>query len=332
MAANTSIRSYALNWRIKALAFWFFQLAPYGRTIYFRFQKHVTKTIPRPLRPTAVAARAFLENWRALEAHFGPENVCAARVFEFGAGWDLYGNLLFWCMGCDSQLVLDQTRWVRPDQVNIVIRHLQADPPPGARRVPRQLLRLEGQAWLEDLKTSYGIDYLAPADAGCTMLPDASIDAVVTCSVFEHIPAPALERILKECRRILRDDGAMSHCIDYGDHYAHSDPAIGPYNFLRFSSKDWRLFNPGIHHQNRMRHADYARMFTKTGFLISAAECGSAGYPDHLRTIQLAPEFDSRPHDDLLCLFGHFTLTKPPATPVTCGADPAHPAARRPPG
>ena len=50
---------------------------------------------------------------------------------------------------------------------------------------------------------------LAEAD-----LPSASFDRVVSISVFEHVPEPALESIFREVRRVLRPGGILVLTID----------------------------------------------------------------------------------------------------------------------
>ncbi len=95
--------------------------------------------------------------------------------FEFGAGWDLYANLVQWCYGLDRQFVYDLRRWARAAHVNAALRHLHDEPPPNAVRVPTQSVddaRLD-----DDLRRLYGIDYRAPADAGATGLPGGSSTA-----------------------------------------------------------------------------------------------------------------------------------------------------------
>ena len=149
------------------------------------------------MSPTRHTGRWFSEHVRSFEAH-GQGDLGQVRHFEFGAGWDLFGNLVLWCYGLQTQHVYDLTRWARSDQINIVIRHLMEDPPPGAKRTPRDLLA-ESEYFEEDLRRRYGIHYHAPADAGKTDLEPESIDTIATTSVLEHIPAEQLPRLLAEC-------------------------------------------------------------------------------------------------------------------------------------
>ena len=305
-----AFRKFKMNWRTKALAFNMFDRAPFGHEIYYLVQRRVTKTIPRVLNPTAFTARWFVEHARVLGEHAPSGEIGSLSLFEFGAGWDLYGNCVAWCLGAERQTVYDLTRWAKPDQINVVLEHLRREPPPGAVRVPATLLPTRGP-FEPDLLRAYGIDYRAPADAGATALPDGSIDAVSTTSVLEHIPVEQIVRILTECHRLLSPGAVMSHVIDYSDHFAHSDPLITPYNFLSMSAEHWRRYNPGIHYQNRLRHADYAGLFEKTGFKILSARCEQ---PEDaaamLQTVSLSPEFRGRSTADLAPLVGHYVVQR----------------------
>lgn len=60
----------------------------------------------------------------------------------------------------------------------------------------------------------------------------------------------------------------MSFRIDYSDHFASFDRSISAYNFLRYSDRRWRCFNPPLHCQNRLRHKDYIDLFKRSGFEI----------------------------------------------------------------
>lgn len=100
----------------------------------------------------------------------------------------------------------------------------------------------EGMNLIERLKhnpkkllSEANIVYLAPADAANTVLSDASVDYHISTTVFEHIPGEDIKRILKEAKRILKDDGIAIHFIDLSDHFQHKDRSITSINFLRYS-------------------------------------------------------------------------------------------------
>ena len=305
-----AFRKFKMNWQAKALAFNTFDRAPFGNDVYYFVQRRVTKTIPRILSPTAHTARWFIEHMRVLDQRAQGGGIGGLSLFEFGAGWDLYGNCVAWCLGAERQTVYDLTRWAKPDQINVVLDHLRNDPPPGAVRVPQTLLPTRGP-FEPELCRAYGIAYRAPADAGATGLPNASFDAVSTTSVLEHVPPDQIIRIMAECHRLLPPGALMSHVIDYSDHYAHSDPLITPYNFLSIAAEKWRRYNPGIHYQNRLRHADYAKLFEQAGFnILSATSEQPADAAEMLGSVSLSPEFSGRSTAELAPLVGHYVVER----------------------
>ncbi|MCK4818489.1 class I SAM-dependent methyltransferase, partial [bacterium] len=91
----------------------------------------------------------------------------------------------------------------------------------------------------EKFLSKANIQYLAPADAANTGLPDACMDYHISTTVFEHIPREDIERILIEAKRILKKDGIAIHFIDLSDHFQHQDNSITRINFLEYSEKEW---------------------------------------------------------------------------------------------
>ena len=67
----------------------------------------------------------------------------------------------------------------------------------------------------------------------------------------------------------LKKNGMISAIIDYSDHYAHTDPAIGLLNFLNYSSDDWKKYNHESHYQNRLRHYEYIDIFISRIYIES---------------------------------------------------------------
>lgn len=254
------MRRINLGWKRKAAAFRFLDALPGGDTLYFLTQRHVTRTIPRDL---SEHVGWQIEHTRTFRRFFEGDPG-RARLFEFGAGWDLLSSLIQWCFGVDDQVVVDIKRLAKLELVNQTIDYLRRNPPSGAKRLPETRIRHPLE---ESLRRAYGIQYVAPADARRTSLPDGSVDLICTTSVLEHIPRDTLREIMRECHRIASTGAIMSHVIDYTDHYAHSDPSIGEYNFLRYSDSEWQRFNPAIHYQNRLRHAEYGEIFDDAGFV-----------------------------------------------------------------
>lgn len=298
------------DWRLKALAFRVLEHMPMQRTAYSLLQRYVTRSYPRALAPTRESSASQQHHVRTFRERYGPLD--EARLFEFGAGWDLYGNLVFWCLGINRQTVMDLSRWVRPTFVNGAIRHLQRDPPEGAVRTPGALLP-EGAGFDRELERTYGIRYLAPADARDTRLPAGSVDLIATTSTLEHISVPDLRAILRETRRLCHPRSVASHVVDYSDHFAHGDRHITVYNFLRYGSEEWARFNSSFHHQNRLRHRDYRPVFEEAGFevLEEYAE-HDADAAEQLAAVPLAEDFRRYRTEEILPRVGRFVLRPAP--------------------
>ncbi len=120
-------RDVSVGWKLKALAFNIFDRAPYGEQMYYAMQRNVTKTVPRKLAPTAVTASAQLRHAEQIARLF--PDLADIKLLEIGAGWDLYANLIYYCMGVGHQTVIDIRRWAKAEAINAVIAHLRTDPP-----------------------------------------------------------------------------------------------------------------------------------------------------------------------------------------------------------
>jgi len=126
---------------------------------------------------------------------------------------------------------------------------------------------------LQDMPQTFiaeaNIQYLAPADAADTGMPDGSVDYYLSCTVLEHIPLEVLKNIFIEARRILKNDGAAIHFIDLSDHFQHQDQSITKINFLRFTDEQWqRIAGNEFAYCNRLRASDFLRLFSELSFKV----------------------------------------------------------------
>lgn len=234
--------------------------------------------------------------------------------YEFGAGWDLVIPLAFYAFGVENQLLVDIRNLLRVNLINNTIEKFQRmGSNLGIAREPNYFLP-SGCSLLSPLSKYYGIQYLAPCDARNTSIDACSIDFITSTNTLEHIPPKDIQIILNECHRLLKDDGVMSFFIDYSDHYAHFDRTITVYNFLQYSEKQWLLFSPTLHYQNRLRHQDYLNLFQNAGFEM-VDERLQEGSADALKTIeQLLPDkrFKSYTTTELAISSAHIILKKMP--------------------
>ncbi len=241
-----------------------FSAVPGGHRLNYLMQRFVTHSLPRQpddLEGTLATAQRHLDAIMSTTS----KPLADLTFFEFGAGYDLSEPLAAIAIGARNHICYDIKPIARPPMIRaaaMVLRDLGCDlpePPPEDREIP---------GYLE----SIGLTYVAPADARASGLASASIDAVTTTSVLEHISKADLMLIMVELRRILTPGGVCSFAIDYHDHFARTDPGIDGLHFLRFEEQEWKRWNSDLQYQTRLRHDDYVELFEEAGFLLTSVD------------------------------------------------------------
>ena len=224
--------------------------------------------------------------------------LCGTRnIWTFDIAPLLRAERLHAMLGCFAELAADgrlnkALPELRPDRLKqlLELRHLAKDEPP--------------EQWLARLHI-----HVAVRDARDTRLPDRCADLVFSWGVLEHIPEPVLRELVREFKRLLRPDGAMTHYIFTGDQYTYFDRSISYFNYLRFTDKQWRWLDSPIIPQNRLRIGDFRRIFTEGGFEI-LSEDNDLGSKEALSRVPLAPQFRHYSEEDLLTVFS-FMVARP---------------------
>ena len=138
-------------------------------------------------------------------------------------------------------------------------------------------------------------EYLTNGLAGLASLPARSVDLIWSQSVMEHVFKSEFDATVTEWRRIIRDNGVVSHSIDLKDHFNNA------LNNLRFSDRVWesRLFQTSGFYTNRIRHLEMLELFRRHGFSVAVT---SRKCWEQLPTprASLAPRFRDLSEDDLL--------------------------------
>lgn len=238
-------------------------------------------------------------------------------ILEIGTGWEPLVPMLFSLCGSGRVYLTDQTA--------LLDEHTLAGGLESFRQ-NRQLI-LDGlhisQAEFDarfggslgsasQFLEAKGFVYLAPCDCRSLPLASASLDAITSRSVFEHIPPPVIEDILKESLRLLTPGGLLCHFIDNSDHWEHVDPKISRVNFLQFSDRAFSLTHlNGLHYQNRLRHSQYLEILQSCGFEVLRAEKRvDAGSVEALKHLSLAPRFQQFPVEDLAAIDSYLLARK----------------------
>jgi SAM-dependent methyltransferase len=291
-----------MRWQTKAALMQVLSGLPLGQDLHYIAQRRITRSLPS-------SDTKFIEIFDQAKKHIdglrrhSVTQLEDAHLYEFGAGFELGIPLSFYALGAGSQILVDIRKLLRIELVNESIKKLQRmSLRANLSRTPERCLEgkhsdghSDGHSdqWINLLEAWYGIRYLSPCDARNTRLETGSVDFVSSTNTLEHIPAPDIRLILKECRRLLKKDGVMSFIIDYKDHYSYSDPKITPYNFLQYSDSAWRWYSPAFHYQNRLRHKDHIRLIREAGFEVVEENLSSPSEADlaHLHKANISPLF-----------------------------------------
>lgn len=292
------------KWHLKAALQGAMSLFPFRQRMNYVFQKYVTRSLKE--NPTQFISRlgmagAHLEFFTRLNGRL-PQ-----AVLELGTGWRPVVPIGLWLCGVDNLTSIDIQDLRRPEQILLTIQQfVSKDSDTLREKIP--LLRDDRMASLREraavmtegtslqFLTDIGVKFIV-GDARATSFAASSFDHIVSNTTFEHIPGPILSDILKEFRRIITPDGLMTHFIDMSDHYSHFDKSITPYNFLRYSSGQWRWFNNELQYQNRLRMSQYMALHREAG--ITVVEERTNGDATQLDTVPLASEFRGFSREDL---------------------------------
>jgi len=290
------------DWRVKAALKRALSLLPFGERLNYVLQRHVSGNLPHnetKFRSMVLGAHDLVGAYR----RHSSRDLKDATFYEFGTGWALTVPLTFYALGVDRQILVDIRRLVKGDLVNDAIAKFQRIRfDLEFQRLPeRRVPDRGGQSLLSALRRDYGIDYRAPCDARATRLEARSVDCITSTNTLEHIRRADILSILRESRRLLKDDGVVICRIDYMDHYSHFDSRVSVYNFLRYSPAVWAFFSPDMYYQNRLRHPDYLSLVEEAGFTLVEERRLEAESSDleSLRALSLHRDFRHYSLEDL---------------------------------
>jgi hypothetical protein len=272
-------------------------------------QKHVTRSLdlhPAWFDLKLTQSRRHIELYLAARPDRQPPRV----VFELGTGWYPILPLALYLCGASNIWTVDHMPWLRAGAVRATIRRFIEYADTGRLRHSLPWAREDRVIELRSIleapplrSASRVLNRLSiwpwTGDARKTGLRASSVDFLVSIGVLKYIPEEILSGIFAEFGRIASRDAVMSHYISLGDDYAIFDRSITPYNFLKYSRARWRLFNPPLHHQNRLCLSDHQRIHRASGFRIVWQDL-LKGSPADLDRVRLAGEFRRYPREELL--------------------------------
>ncbi len=288
------------KWVLKAVVQKGISLLPYKHRINYLFQKYVTKGVQLSslyFEDRLIHLREHLHFFQKYKGDLADGN-----TLELGTGWYPVVPIGLFLAGAKRMYTVDISALMTKANLCLTIeRYLEwaqagtlqtyLEPNPERLAIARQLLEESQHLTLEQLLDRLNLSYLVK-DARQMELADDSVQLITSNNTFEHIYPNVLREILLEFKRILAEDGVMSHFIDMSDHFAHLDGTISIYHFLRFSQQRWKWIDNDVQPQNRWRLAQYRQMYQELEIVIKE-EKNRPGEPELVAKEPIAIEFQA---------------------------------------
>jgi SAM-dependent methyltransferase len=199
--------------------------------------------------------------------------------FEYGTGWVPALPIGFWLGGAEKTITVDVNTYMQKQYVTeaagIIVKNAEKLKEIYGKLLDEKRLTIlagyvsKNKINVKDILELCRIEYMAPADAVHTGLPDKSVDVHVSHFAFEHIPVEILKAILLEGGRIIKPNGIFINSVDYQDHFAVFTKTIHRLNFLQYSDEKWKQYNSNKYtYVNRLRHEDFLKLFEELGHKI----------------------------------------------------------------
>jgi len=158
---------------------------------------------------------------------------------------------------------------------------------------------------LDDMLKGFNSEYFSKGIDSLKKI-NKSFNLIYSQAVLEHIDIKDFEPIMKECYRLLKQDGVMSHVIDFKDHLG------GGLNNMRFSSsiweKEWFAKRSGFY-TNRIKLSSIVEVCTNIGFSVEIRYLKKWKNLPILRS-KISAEFSNISNNDLLIKEAHLVMRK----------------------
>ncbi len=307
------------NWLIKSALQHVVAVLPYRQRWNEVFQRLGTRSLtmgPDMFGIRLDHAHRHLENFLSIRGQIPkPFN-----VLELGTGWYPTIAMGLYLCGADNIWMVDIDPLIRTPQLKRMMELFCEFLTNGKLRKHLPRLREDRATRLSELASF--VEKEPPAaflarfggkvlvrDAQGTGLPGGSIDLFFSTGVLEYIPRPVIGGIFKEFLRVSTPQAIMSHWISLTDQFSYFDRSIGPYNYLRYTSRQWRYLNSPLIWQNRLRISEYRKAFVEAGYQIVHEE-DARGSIEEFKKIRIAPEFEQYTLEDNLVL-SSWVVAKP---------------------
>lgn len=308
-----------MHWKLKGAVQKVLGVLPGGATMHYALQSRFGG-----LGDFAGEFDSKVDDWRIMVGHLRAAGmpVAGRHLFEVGSGWYPTFPLALVLAGAGRVTTVDLNRHLKPDLLRACIERLgtvldviatASGADATAVRARHARLAEAARHTLDLGVLSEGvIAYHAPADATRSGLADASVDAMFSNSVLEHVPPDVVDALYAEGMRILVPGGVMFHSVNCGDHYAYVDRRIDQLNYLRYSDDEWARWNNAFLYQNRLRAHVFVDRAREAGFAIELDTARAS--ERRLRELAATPvhaQFASIPPERLCITSVDFIARKP---------------------
>lgn len=305
-----------MKWVLKAIVQKLISGLPNSQKINFWFQKNITKGVVLSDQHFADKLAHATDHVKFYQKHCGTK---AYRTLELGSGWYPVVPVALFLHGVRETVSIDISPLMNREAILTCIDKFvtwHADNRLGELEDFidedrwQQLTALKDfDGSFEDLSRKLRLRLMV-TDARNTGLPDDYFDLVCSNNTYEHIYGEMLHDIMKEFQRVLKPGGVSSHFIDMSDHFAHLDPSISIYNFLRYSKGGWSVIDNRVQPQNRLRKKDYLEMYEGLGVSL-LEEIDRPGDRKVLLREKLHPDFgDNYTAEELAVSHTHLVSSK----------------------
>ena len=276
------------------------------------FQRYVAKTLhiqPAVFEGKLEDCRMHLDHYRK----FSPQPKASFRVVELGTGWWPVLPIGLYLCGAEEIWTYDISPLLQQDTFARVLELYLDFHRDGrlARLLPG--IRPDRIALFPELVTRSAVEspaailaslkiHAVVRDARQTDLPAKSIDLVYSNCCFEYFPLSLQAGFHAEFKRIAAKDSVISHFVGIGDQFSNFDRTVSMFNYLKFTTRQWRFLSNPLIPQTRLRASDYRRAIEQAGFNV-LVQHNINGAKEDLAKIKLAPEFRHYSEEDLLACF-----------------------------
>lgn len=305
-----------MDWRVKGLLQKGLSLAPGGVRLNTRLQHVFGK-----LKDFDGHVAGKISDWTASMGYLSNVDfhVSGTRLMEIGTGWHPVFPLCFVLAKArsiatfDIVCLLGKTETFRLlDSLDMHVAKIAELAEEKPATVHAMLMEWCRSRNLAELLSKSHIEYLAPADGRATGLEPNSIDLVYSNSVLEHVQREVISGLMEESFRVLKPGGLVMHNVGCNDHYASFDKSISFVNFLKYSEREWRLWNNPIQYQNRLRAPEFLELAIQAGFeIISKKTNVRPGTLEALARMRIASQFERFSRDEIAATSIDFIGRKP---------------------